>query len=404
MAHIVARTSTEPHVCAPGCPDWPTDAEAPKAERKQLFRWSPSNDVIQTMLRAAGAGAGLLGLLGFGLSFRSVAAAAVPYLGGWSFVLPVIIDLGIAVLTLLGLTLALAGMPSRLVSGVPTLLSAYTLYLNCADQKSVYGAIIHGAGPMMWILVVEIGGLTVRKLVGLEHAKPRIERMRASLWLLRPFGTFRLWRQMRIQQIETYRAAIDRDAARAVVVGRMRLHHGRFWRSKAPLAERIALRLQGRDVTGVSAELTAHQLTADLLRGGPTVAEQLAEAETVPAAQTASAPASQTAAKAAPKASPSASRPKATPGTGRVRRVQPQRSPQQLAAEVEALEDAAIAKNGKGVSYRAAQAALGVRYADAKAAVDELRARRSAPVAPVVILPTSAPAAQVPAANGSAVA
>jgi hypothetical protein len=203
---------------------------------------------------------------------------------------------------------------------------------------------------------------------------------------------------MRIQQIGTYREAIDRDAARAVVVGRMRLHHGRMWRSKAPLAERIALRLQGRDVSGVSAELNAHQLTADLLRGGPTVAEQLSQAETVPAAQPASAPASQT----APKASPSASRPKATPGTGRVRRVQPQRSPQQLATEVEALEDAALAASGKGVSYRAATAALGIRYADAKAAVDEMRARRAAPVAPVLILPT-APAAPA-ALNGSAVA
>lgn len=400
---IVARLSTDPHVCQPGCPDWPADAE-PKTERKQLFRWSPSESVIQTMLRAAFAGAGLLGLLGFGLSFRSVAAAAVPYLGGWSFVLPVIIDLGIAVLTVLGLTLALAGMPSRLVSAVPTLLSAYTLYLNCADQRTVYGAIIHGAGPLMWILVVEIGGLTVRKLVGLEHAKPRIERMRVSLWALRPFGTFRLWRQMRIQQIQTYREAIDRDAARAVVVGRMRLHHGRFWRSKAPLAERIALRLQGRDVTGVSAELTAHQLTADLLRGGPTVAEQLAEVEPVPAAQPASAPASQTAPAAPAKPAATASRPKAAPGTGRIRRTQPTRSPQQLAAEVEALEDEAIAKTGKGVSYRAATAALGIRYADAKAAVDQLRAQRSAPVAPVVILPSPTPAAPVTAANGSAVA
>lgn len=394
---IVARTSTDSHVCQPGCPDWPADAEQP-AQRKQLFRWSPSSDVVQMLLRVAGAGAAILGLLGFGLSFRSVASAATPYLGGWSFVLPVIIDLGIAVLTLLGLTLALAGMPSRLVSGIPTLLSAYTLYLNCADQKTIYGAVIHGAGPLMWILVVEIGGLTVRKLVGLENEKPRIERVRMSLWILRPFGTWRLWRQMRIQQIGTYREAIDRDAARAVVVGRMRLHHGRMWRSKAPLAERIALRLQGRDVSGVSAELNAHQLTADLLRGGPTVAEQLSQAETVPAAQPASAPASQT----APKASPSASRPKATPGTGRVRRVQPQRSPQQLATEVEALEDAALAASGKGVSYRAATAALGIRYADAKAAVDEMRARRAAPVAPVLILPT-APAAPA-ALNGSAVA
>src|SRR5581483_2890152 len=280
---IVARLSTDPHVCQPGCPDWPADDDqaAPKtAEREQMFHWQPSSSLIGSLLKAAFAGAAILGLLGFGLSFRSVAASAAHDLHGWSFVLPVIIDLGIAVLTMLSLTLALAGMPSRLISLAPTGLSAYTLYLNCADQKTAYSMVIHGAGPLMWILVVEAGGLVVRRLAGLENAKPPIERLRISLWLLRPVPTFRLWRQMRVNQIRTYRGALDRDAARRVVKGRMRLHYGRTWRTRAPLGERIALRLQGHGAEGVRSELTAHQSIAALLADEPQDApEPFAEPE-----------------------------------------------------------------------------------------------------------------------------
>ena len=138
------------------------------------------------------------------------------------------------------------------------------MYANIAPQHSAYGKILHGAPPAVWTLVVVIAESTIRRLVGLSDEK-RIEALRKSLWLLRPAATWRLWRRMRIEQITTYRAALDHDAARAAVVGRLRLHHGRMWRSKAPLAERIALRLQGRDPGGVAEILTAHQETAALL-------------------------------------------------------------------------------------------------------------------------------------------
>lgn len=373
--------------------------EQPEAsvERKQMFHWQPSEEAIKQGLRVAGLGAAVLGALGFALSFRSVGNAAIPYLGGLAFVLPFIIDLGIAVLTILSLVLALAGMPSRLVSLIPNLLSAYTLYLNCADQKSIYGAVIHGAGPLMWITVVEIGGMTIRRLVGLEHVKPKIERMRLSLWALRPGATFRLWRQMRIQQIRTYREAVDRDAARAVVVGRMRLHHGRRWRTRAPLAERIALRLQGQSTEGVAAQLTAHQTTADLLSGITPDAAPQAPAATAPVpAQPATAPAP------APRSATAVKPPRAprqqTPGVGRVRTAQT-RTDAELADAAEALERAALAASGgaSGISYRAAQDALNVGYPKAKKALDAARARINAPVATVVI---PAPLAH---ANGSAV-
>src|SRR5581483_7054408 len=143
-------------------------------------------------------------------------------------------------------------------------LVALTVYANIAPQPSLYGKILHGAPPVVWVIVIAVAEGLIRRLAGLSDER-RIEQVRRSLWVLRPVATWRLWRAMRIHEIPTYAAALDRDAARAAVVGRLRLHHGRMWRSKAPLAERIALRLQGRDPEGVAEILTAHADTAALL-------------------------------------------------------------------------------------------------------------------------------------------
>lgn len=383
-------------------------APAGPVEREQMFNWSPSKEAISIALRVVGIGVVMLGALGFGLSFRSVGNAAIPFLHGWAFVLPVMIDLGIAILTILGLVLALAGMPSKMIGLAANLLACVTLYLNCADQHGIYAMVMHGAGPLMWIVVVEFGGLTLRKLVGLEHAKPKIERVRISLWFLRPGPTFRLWRQMRIQQIRTYDDAIARDNARRVVTGRMRLNHGRFWRSKAPLSDRIALRLQGQPVEGVEAELNAHQTTANLLAGIAPEAPA-AHTETAPeptpatVAPTAPVPA-QSATTPLPQATAKAPRaPRTqTPGVGRVRTPQAL-TDAELADKAEELERAALAASGgaTGMSYRAAQTALRVGNAKAKRALDTARERINTAPIPTVVIP--APAAPLAHSNGQAV-
>jgi len=233
-------------------------------ERGQMFEWKPSPEIVKTALGFAFAGAGLLGAVGFGESFGSLMGVAEPYLGWASWVLPVVVDLGILVMTVLGLVLAMAGMPSRSISLVPVALSAFTLYLNTTDQHTWTGKAVHGGGPAMWILVVWAGEYAVRRLVGLSGvAKP--ERIRWILWLIRPVSTLRLWREMRIHQIATYRAALDRDATRTAVVGQLRLRHGRRWKHSAPLAERVGLRLLGRDPAGVRVSLDQHAETVSLL-------------------------------------------------------------------------------------------------------------------------------------------
>ena len=241
----------------------------PKASPAPVGRtlsWTPSEEASKRALGFFTAGGALIGVVGFSVSFDSVMLAARPYLGMASWCVPVMVDLAIFVLTGLALFMELHDLGAKWIRLVPNGLSAWTLYLNTATQHTWFGKAVHAVGPALWVVTVEIAAFAVRKLIGLSDEK-RIEGLRRSLWILRPFATWRIWRQMRIHQITTYTAALDRDAARAAVLGQLRLHHGRMWRQKAPLAQRIALRLQGRDPAGVAAVLTAHQTTADLLAG-----------------------------------------------------------------------------------------------------------------------------------------
>lgn len=226
--------------------------------------WRPSPEFIRTSLLYLALGIGVIGAAALALSFTSVAAAAHPYFGDASWVIPVIADVTIAILFFLSISMELNGLRSPLASFGAKALVGFTVYANVAPQHGPYGKVLHGAPPIVWTLTVVIAEGAIRKLVGLSDEK-RIEQVRRSLWLLRPLATLWIWRRMRIEQIPSYREALDRDAARGAVVGRLRLNHGRMWRTKAPLAERIALRLEGRDPAGVAKTLKAHGAVVTLL-------------------------------------------------------------------------------------------------------------------------------------------
>ena len=370
-------------------------------ERGQMFKWTPPAELIKSAIGVAFAVAGLLGVIGFGESFGSLMSVAWPYLGWASWILPTMIDLGILVLTILALVLDLAGMSSRVIALIPTGLAAYTLYLNTEAAPSMVGKFVHGVGPGMWILVIEAGGIVLRRLVGLSHKLAKPEKIRRVLWLIRPLSTLRLWREMRIHQLPSYRAALDRDAARTAVTGRLRLAHGRRWKRSAPLGERIALTLLGRDPEGVRTALDAHTETARLLTytdgdTAPDTIEQPAPAPVVIPAQPATAPVP------APVRSAAAPKVRQVAGVGKVRRPAAL-SDEQLVAEVVRMESEALAASGgtSGTSNRAVQTALGVGYKRVKPVLDQVRAAQSAPV-PVQII--AAPAAVVEHVNGALIA
>jgi hypothetical protein len=231
--------------------------------------WRPSERAARSLMLYLGYCVLIIGAIALALSFVSVDQAARPYFGAASWAIPVLMDTTIGVLTFFSIVAELNGLRAPLARLSARALVGLTVYANIAPQHAVYGKILHGAPPVVWVIVVAVAEGLIRRLAGLADGR-RIEAVRRSLWLLRPVATWRLWRAMRIHEIRTYAGALDRDAARAAVVGRLRLHHGRMWRAKAPLSERIALRLQGRDPAGVAQVLGDHATTVALLAGTAT--------------------------------------------------------------------------------------------------------------------------------------
>lgn len=229
--------------------------------------WAPSRQLVATLLGLVGFAVGIVGVMAFVLSFNAVNHVAMPYAGPLAFMIPLLGDLTIAVMTAFVLLAELYDLKSPVARWTARILIALTVYLNAGTAHGVFGHIIHAAPPIVWALIVEVGQSTIRQLVGLA-SPTRIERLRPALWLLRPVPTFVTWRRMRVQQIPTYREAIDLEAATLAVGGRLRVLHGRGWRRHAPLSERLSLRLLRRgqrDASGIADVLRQHQETAQLL-------------------------------------------------------------------------------------------------------------------------------------------
>lgn len=332
--------------------------------------WRPTPQGARTLLLFIAVAVAVIGAIALALSFVSVDEASRPYFGAASWAIPVLMDTTIGVLTFFSIVSELNGLRAPLARYGGRVLVALTVYANVAPQRSLYGKVLHGAPPAVWTLVVVIAESTIRRLVGLSDER-RIEALRKSLWLLRPAATWRIWRRMRVEQITTYREALDQDAARAAVVGRLRLHHGRMWRHKAPLSERIALRLQGRDPAGVAQILAAHQQTMALLEGAPV--EPVPEPET---ATVASAP-------EAPSESAVSKQPEPTRRrTSRARRKAsktpaPRRSEDELYAQASALNAQVIEATGTAASLRRLKAELHI----GQPVAERLRARLAAAAA-----------------------
>lgn len=309
----------------------------------------------------------LIGAAAFALSFIGVNQAARPYFGAVAWIIPLLGDLAIGVFTAFSIAAELAGLSSPTARWSSRLLIGFTIFANVAHEPGIYGRVLHAAPPVIWVLIVTTFEHLVRRKVGL-NSPTRIEGLRKSLWLLRPIGTWRIWRRMRVEAIPTYREALDRDAARAAIVGRFRVNHGRMWRQKAPLSELIALRLQGRDPAGVAAILGDHLETAALLAG--TVTEPVPETQPQPVESAVQERAEDTEA--------TAPKPRRTAVQKRTRKgaktPAPKRTDDELFADASALNAQVLAATGAPVSLRRLKADLRVGQPTAERLRDRLAA------------------------------
>jgi hypothetical protein len=191
---------------------------------------------------------GALAVLGGIGSFATIRHAAEPYFGELAWIPPIGLDVGILGLLALDLLLEYLDMAWPILRWVAWSFIGGTIAVNVnAAHGDFAGSILHASLPILFIVAMEGLRYMVRHQVGLTTGS-RIERIPVSRWLLAPFSTALLWRRMVLWHVTAYRDGLRLEHERLQTVCDLQQRYGRFaWRWSAPLADRLALRLQSYD-------------------------------------------------------------------------------------------------------------------------------------------------------------
>jgi hypothetical protein len=212
---------------------------------------------------------GLATLGGIG-SFATVRSLAVPWFGASSaWIAPVGIDIGILVLLGWDLLAEFLSMPWPVLRWVAWTFIGGTVYLNvAAAHGNPVGSVMHAAMPSLFIIATEGIRHLVRQLTGLANGT-RIEGIPLPRWLLAPRSSSCLYRHMVLWHVTSYHDGLRLEYDRMLAISRLQEAHGRWlWRWKAPLRERLALRMApaeialGSDAPAALTPTTATEPTA----------------------------------------------------------------------------------------------------------------------------------------------
>ena len=213
-----------------------------------------------------------LAVLGGIGSFTTVRDLAGPWFGHLAWIVPIGVDLGILALLAWDLLTEYIGLSWPVLRWTAWAFIAATVYLNiAAAHGSPTAAVMHAAMPILFITVVEGIRHLIRQLTGLA-AGTRMERIPLSRWLLAPRSTALLARSMILWNVTSYRDALHLGYERLLAISRLQQDYGRWqWRWRAPLADRLALRLAaaqaGTDTSG-TAQTPAISALPDANLGG----------------------------------------------------------------------------------------------------------------------------------------
>ncbi|WP_406310189.1 DUF2637 domain-containing protein [Streptomyces sp. NBC_00623] len=187
----------------------------------------------------AAAGVGALGLIS---SFDAVSAAALRWGFSAPWMLPVGIDLAIPVFSVANLLLIRMDMALAWVRFVPWALTLVTCGLNVSAGHGTWAKVAHGTMPLLWVVFSEIAAHIYAVRIGAVTGR-RMDKIRASRWVLAPLSTFALWRRMTLWEVTSYGDALARERERLLARAELRERHGRLWRSKTPRPQRVLLKL-----------------------------------------------------------------------------------------------------------------------------------------------------------------
>lgn len=199
----------------------------------------------------------LLAAIGFAGSYAAVRTlAAAKGFGTFALVFPIGLDAGIVVLLALDLLLAWVRMPFPLLRQTAWVLTASTIAFNAAAAwPDPIGVGMHAVIPVLFVIVVEAGRHAVGRIAAIT-ADRDMDTVRISRWLLSPLPTFRLWRRMKLWELRSYEQVIQLEQDRLIYRARLQAEHGRLWRWRAPVQDRLQLRLAryGRPLPALGAQ------------------------------------------------------------------------------------------------------------------------------------------------------
>ncbi|WP_025273411.1 DUF2637 domain-containing protein [Haloglycomyces albus] len=164
--------------------------------------------------------AGGLALGGFAASFQTVTdSMAGSFEQPW--LVPLVVDLGIIVFTLLDIVLARRDMRISWLRYIPWGLTAGTIWLNVAAGGTTEEKVAHAALPAMWVVFSEVVAHVMRRQTR-EDRDTTVEPIPLMRWVCAPWATIKLWRSMKLWDIRRYRTALEREEqrqqSRAVIV------------------------------------------------------------------------------------------------------------------------------------------------------------------------------------------
>lgn len=212
-------------------------------------------------------GSVVIAAIGFVGSYAAVRdLAEEKEFGTFAHVFPIGIDAGIFVLLCLDLLLSWLRMPFPLLRHTAWLLTAATIAFNAATAwPDPVGTAMHAVIPVLFVVVVEAARNAVGRLADITADK-HMDSIRLSRWLLSPAPTFRLWRRMKLWELRSYEQVIHLEQQRLIYRARLQAKYGRLWRWRAPVKDRLQLRLTryGRALGTPVAEVADAEPDADV--------------------------------------------------------------------------------------------------------------------------------------------
>jgi hypothetical protein len=186
-----------------------------------------------------------LAVLGGIGSFTTLRNLAEPWFGAHAWIVPIGIDAGILALLAWDLLMEFADLSWPILRWVAWGFIAATVVLNVAAAEGhVIAGVMHAAMPILFVTIVEGIRHLIRRWIGLASGTRR-ERVPLSRWLLSPVSSCMMWRRMVLWNVTSYPRGLQLEYAHLQAVSALQNSYGRWlWRFKAPLAERITMRLQ----------------------------------------------------------------------------------------------------------------------------------------------------------------